>query len=266
MDSRIIKLNLALGLTLATSLAAQDFSGLTEPLVPDRPDFTEGTSTLPPGHFQVEGGYTFTRQGDEETSALGELLVRISAGERLEARLGIGSYDWVDTGLPGEGTISGYEDPFVQLKMRLTERDPDLLAPGHPAIALLFGTSLPVGSSELAADAWQPEAILAFDWDFTSRFSLGANLGYSYQSDAGERFHQAFASLSAGIGITDRLGAFVETFGFSKESAEGSSTQYVDSGLTWLVSDDLALDVRLGAGLDDPHPNWFAGFGASVRF
>ena len=33
---------------------------LTEPLVTDRPDFTESTDAVPRGHFQLEMGYTFT--------------------------------------------------------------------------------------------------------------------------------------------------------------------------------------------------------------
>lgn len=253
-------------LTLASPLAAQNFSGLTEPLSPDRPDFTEGASILEQGHVQVEGGYTYTRFGDVTASSLGELLVRIGTGERWETRLGIGSYDWIDTGVPGQDRISGYEDPFVELKYRLTEADSDRLPPGHPVMAILLGTSIPAGHRELTADEWQPTAILAMDWDFTDRFSLGANLGYAYLAEEDERFHQGFASVAGGFAITDRLGAFLETYGFTEEEVDGSATQYVDTGLSWLVSNDLSLDIRFGAGFDDPRPNWFVGLGGAVRF
>lgn len=251
---------------LALPLAAQDFSGLPDPVDPDRPDFTEGAALVTPGHLQVEGGYTYSRTDNVKASSLGELLVRYGVDERWEARFGLGSYDGIDTGVPGEKRISGYEDPFLEVKVRLNEADSNLRPPSVPAMALLLQTTIPVGSRDLTSDEWQPAAVLAFGWDFTNRFSLGGNVGGAYAVDGGERFDQLFLSLSAGFEINDRLGAFLEGYGFNKESVDGSSTQYVDTGLSWLVSNDLALDVRVGAGLDDPHPNWYAGLGASIRF
>lgn len=253
------------GLALAAPAAGQDFSGLPDPLVADRPDFTESTLTIEPGHFQVESGFTFSRFGEEESQSLGELLVRIGAGERWEARLGVGSFSRIDPGSAGAGRISGYEDPFLGLKVRLNESDPDLRGPGIPAVSLLFSTSVPVGDDELTDDEWQPETKLLLAWDLPW-FSLSSNLIYGYPADGDERFHQFGATLSAGFSLSDRIGLFVETFGFNKESANGSSTQYVDGGMTFTVSKDLQLDARVGAGLDDPSPNWFAGIGAAVRF
>jgi len=253
-------------LVFAAPLSAQNFSGLPEPISPDRPDFTEGAGLMAPGHLQIEGGYTYARTGSAKGSALGELLVRYGVDDRWEARFGLGSYDWIDTGVPGEKRISGYEDPFLEVKIRLNEADSNLRAPSVPAMALLLQTTIPVGSRDLTSDEWQPAAILAADWDFTDRFSLGGNVGVAYAADGDERFDQLFLSLSAAFSINDRLSAFLEGYGFNKESVDGSSTQYVDTGLSWLVSNDLALDVRVGAGLDDPHPNWYAGLGASIRF
>jgi hypothetical protein len=253
-------------LALAAPLAAQDFSGLPETINPDRPDFTEGPALVAPGHLQVEGGYTYSRTGSAKESSLGELLVRYGVDDRWEARLGLNSYDWIDTGVPGGKRISGFEDPFLEIKVRLNEAASDRRSPSVPALALLLQTTVPVGSRDLTSDVWQPTAILAFDWDFTDRLSLGGNVGGSYAADGSERFNQLFLSLSAGFSINDRLGAFLEGYGFNRESAGGSSTHYLDTGLSCVVSKDLALDVRVGAGLDDPHPNWYAGLGASVRF
>jgi hypothetical protein len=251
---------------LTAPLVAQDFSGLPDELSTDRPDFTEGTSTVPPGHYQLEGGYTFARQGEEDSSSLGELLVRIGVKDRVEARLGVGSFSRIDTGVSGASKLSGYEDPSIGVKIRLTEEDPNLLPPGRPYMAILLGTSVPVGSDDLTSDEWQPEGKLALGWDLTDRFSLGSTLIYAYPSDGDERFSQFAASLSAAVSLTGRWGAYLEGFGFSKESRDGSSTSYLNTGLSFLVSNDLQLDVRVGKGLDDPSPNWFAGFGGAVRF
>lgn len=268
MRSRTAKLVLGVGLALAVPALtlAQDFSGLPDSLVTDRPDFTESTATIPQRHFQIEGGYTSMRQGDEDSSSLGELLLRVGVSERMEARFGIGSYSRVDPGVPGSSTLSGYEDPSIGVKIRLNESDPNLLPPGRPQMALLLSTSVPVGSDELTSDEWQPEGKLALAWDLNDWLSLSSNLIYGYPSDGDERFHQLGATLSAGFSLTDRLGAYVEAFGFNKESLDGSSITYLNGGLTFGVSNDIQLDVRVGAGLDDPSPNWFAGLGAGVRF
>ncbi len=256
-------------LTVALPAAGQDlggWSGLDDPLSPDRPDFTEGTGTIPVGHVQVEGGFTLTRVDDVDATSFGELLVRIGLGERVEARLGLGSYSRIDTDAGGTGDISGFEDPALELKVRVTDEAGEL-APGQPAVALVLATSVPVGDKELTSDEWIPAALLAFGWDLSSRFSLGANLGASYAADgAGDRFAQAFGSLAAGFSATDRLGTFVEWYGFSEEESDGPSTHYVNGGISYLINNDLIVDARIGTGLNDPDPDWFAGIGASVRW
>jgi Putative MetA-pathway of phenol degradation len=248
------------GLALTAPLAAQEQPD--DAIDTDRPDFTDGTGIIPKGLCQVETGYTFSRVKDGESSSFGEVLVRIPIAERVEARLGVNSYDW----LHGEGTkAQGLEDPSVGVKIRLTD-DAEKLPPGHPEIALLFITTVPVGGKEITADVWQPTVKLALSRPVTKRFSLSANADYSYLADGGRRFSQAAASLSARISLTGRLDAYVETFGRSKETAGGSWTQYVDSGLSYTITPNLKVDVRAGTGLNHGGPNYFVGAGGGVRW
>lgn len=252
----------SLGSTLPAR-AADGWSGLADPIAPDRPDFTEGTGLVPPGHFQVEGGVTLARVEDVDSTSLGELLVRFGIGERSEARLGLGSYTRMDEKL---ADVSGFEDPALELKIRFTDEAGEL-APGRPAVALVLGTSVPVGDRELTSDEWVPAAIFAFDWDL-GRFGVGANLGGSYEAgtDESDRFVQAFASVSAGFAATDRLGTYLEWYGFSEEEKGGPSTHYLDGGISFLINNDLMVDARIGTGLNDADPDWYAGVGASVRW
>lgn len=233
------------------------------PLSSDRPDFTEGTSTVALGHVQIEGGITWQEIGREDSLSVGELLVRYSFLENVEARLGVGSWTRIDA--PGGDRLDGYEDPVAQVKIRLTPPANDR-PPGFPAVALLVGTSIPVGSDELTADEWEPEALLAFDWELTDLLALGANAGVAFPTDGDDRFDQIFGSVSLGIAATDRLGVFVETYGFSEEEPDGDATQYVDTGVTFALTDDLQLDARIGFGLNDPSPERFVGVGAAFRW
>jgi hypothetical protein len=135
-----------------------------------------------------------------------------------------------------------------------------------PEVALLFLTTVPVGGRELTADVWQPTAKLALGWQLSQRFSLSTNLNAAYLADGSRRFSQLAASLSAGFSLTDRLDAFLETFGFSKESAGGSWTEYVDSGLSYTLTSNLKVDIRAGAALNGASPNYFVGAGGGVRW
>ena len=260
MRSRIL---LALGMLFAAAAVAQEgWSGLDGALVTDRPDFTESTSTLPRGHFQVEGGTTVARVEDEDSTAFGELLVRIGTGERWETRLGLGSYARVETPFDD---VSGLEDPSLGIKVRFTD-DPGDLGPGQPAAALIVATSIPAGDEELTDDEWVPEAKLALAWELTPRFSLSSNLNYAYAVDGEDRLHQLGATLSGGLSLTDRLGAYLEWYGFNEETDDGPSTHYVNTGVTWLIHSDLQVDARVGTGLNDADPDWFVGVGAGVRW
>lgn len=247
---------LAIGAGL-TPAAAQN-----GPLVSDRPDFTESTGTIAPGHVQLEAGVTRQETGEIDALSAGEILVRIGLGERLEARLGAGSWTQID--VPGD-QIDGYEDPSVGLKVRLTPPVDDR-PPGYPAVSFILGTSVPVGSPQLTSDAWEPEARFAFDWILTERFTLASNLGVASLSADGERFEQLLASLTVGIAATDRLGVFVETYGFSEEEPRGDATRYANTGVTFAVTDDLQLDARIGFGLNDPSPERFVGVGMAARW
>ena len=44
----------------------------------DRPDFTEGIATVPPGWIQSEAGYTFSRADRNTSHSIGELLKELS--------------------------------------------------------------------------------------------------------------------------------------------------------------------------------------------
>jgi Putative MetA-pathway of phenol degradation len=257
-----IILALALGQTIP-ALALEGWSGLEDSITADRPDFTEGTGLIPPGHVQVEGGTTLARVEDVDSTTFGELLVRFGIGERSEGRIVLGSYSRIDDDFTD---VSGFADPALELKIRFTEEAGEL-APGQPAVALILGTSVPVGDEELTNDEWVPAAVLVFGWDLSPRFSMGANLGGSHAAgDDGDRFNQAFASLTGGFSVTDRLGTYVEWYGFSEEEMDGPSTHYVNGGISFLINDDLIVDARIGTGLNDADPDWFAGVGGAIRF
>lgn len=231
-----------------------------EPLVTDRPDFTESAQTVPAGRVQVEGGITFERAGAARTRTVGEILVRVGAGDRAEIRLGVPSYITASDG----GRTSGLEDAFLGAKFRLNGPD------SKTGLALLTGATLPTGSRRVAEHRFQPEAVLAADFPDIGKFSLAANLGAGRMSDGGRRFNQFWGSVSLGRGFTEKTGVYFELFAFNRDAPGGSARKYFDTGLTHQITPDFQLDARFGIGLNNNNggggPDYFYGFGVSRRF
>jgi hypothetical protein len=40
----------------------------------------------------------------------------------------------------------------------------------------------------------------------------------------------------------------------------------VNGGISFLINNDLIVDARIGTGLNDADPDWFAGIGGAIRF
>jgi len=229
----------------------------SEPLVTDRPDFTESAETIPRGRVQIESGVTFDRSEDERASTFGEVLVRISTGDRSELRIGVPSY------LRGRGAgekASGFDDLFLGAKFVLKKG-----GGRKPQYALLVGTPVPTGSREVAERRYQPEAVLAVAFDISDRVAFSTNFGGVRASDGGERFSQAFGSASLGFGLAEKWSAYLEAYAFNRTEPGGDSQQFVNTGVTYLINNDFQLDARIGRGLNDGRETFF-GFGASRRF
>jgi hypothetical protein len=234
-----------------------------EPLVADRPDFTESTETVGPGRLQLEGGYTLFRVEEEKLHSLGELLLRIGLLEQFELRLAGNSYVWLES---PSGNDQGFVDMSLGAKIKLLEaaEDFDLI---RPNVALIFGTTLPTGSVDFSANEPQPFMKLALSWGISERLSLGSNLNYAYLSEDGERFHQFSGSLTLGYKLTEKWGTYIEYFGFVPASRDGPNESFFDGGFTYLVNDNLQLDARAGVGaFNGKSPDYFVGVGMAWRW
>jgi hypothetical protein len=231
-----------------------------DPLVGDRPDFTESAVTVAPGRLQLEGGYTFERAGEAELHTIGELLMRIGVGASTEIRVEVGSWLHLDD---GASTVDGLADPGLGLKQRFLAGDGAV-----PELALLAASSVPIGNAEVSTVRPEPSLVAAAGWELDERTALGANLGWAgnFDPDLDERFSSVWLSASLAYAATGRLGLFLETYGFDQEEVDGDATGYVDAGATWLANPDLQFDLRCGRGFSGLDYAWFAGAGVVARF
>ena len=72
-----------------------------------------------------------------------------------------------------------------------------------------------------------------------------------------------FYSVALGIGITDKIGTFIESFGYIPD--KGKINFLIDSGFTFLVLQNLQLDVSGGLGINDESADYFISMGLSFR-
>ena len=231
----------------------------------DRPDFTEGTSTVPDGAIQLEAGYTYASAGELSGHQLGEALLRFGLIPGLELRAELPSFQKVSGEFgPFEFDESGWSDAAVGMKLGLYEAG---MSEGLPSVSLLLGTSLPTGDDDFGAESWEPEAIVAFGWEFAPRVGLGANVGYAQRAfTEDDRYDEFSASIALGLPVTTSIGAFVEYFAIRPDDDFGDESDYIDGGLTFLLSPTFQLDGRIGFNLDGDADEMFFGVGFAKLF
>ncbi len=231
-------------------------------LVSDRPDFTESTSLIAPGHVQVEAGVTVTEEGRASELSLGEVFARIGLAKRLELRLVPNSYaiQYPD----GFSTVQGREDPTLGVKVGFLDA-PE--APSwRPALSLIAGTTVPVGSREFRSPHLQPEAKLLASWAINDRVSFASNLNYERPFDGARSIDVYAASASFGFVITERVGVYTEVYGFAPQDGLDRTAKFANVGSTLLLSPDLQLDARVGIGPSTKTGDYFFGVGVVRRW
>jgi hypothetical protein len=216
---------------------------------------------VPRGTVQVELGTTFERAGDGgETWAGPEPLLRLGVLGGAELRLTGEGLVW--TRASGEGSETTGSDLEVTTKVRLAGP-----ARWRPATSLEAGVSLPTGGRAATSGGVDPFATLLASWALGERFSLDANLGLDAASQGpggSSRVVDTFAALSLGASLDPRAGAFVEYYATLRGSGEPDE-HVVDGGFTYLVTDDVEIDVSAGLGLSRAAPDFFVGAGVSWR-
>ena len=232
-----------------------------EALVTDRPDFTESPVSVRPGRVQLEAGYTYEEAGAIASQTFGEILLRIGLAESVELRLGANSYARESS--PG-GDSSGIENSFVGIKLE-TGRGSQEPAFLKPATALLIGTSLPTGSSEVREPHLEPGIILALDWALQDPLGIASNVGLFYASEDGEQFALGSFSTALGIDLGGSWGAFLEYFTLVPSGSDRAARHFLDAGFTYLISEDFQLDIRGGTELSGD-TDYFAGIGLAYRW
>ena len=251
-----------LTLTAFTSACAPVTRQGLEPMVTDRPDFTESTETVPSGMRQVEVGTTFARRLEQQSTSVGETILRVAVLPRAELRIGLNSYTLASTA--GEA-VRGFEDFSLGTKVKLMNGGGD--GSLKPNLSIIVGSTFPSGGAAFKANKPQPEMKFGMAWDLTSRVAFSSNLNAAYVTDNAASYAEFAATGSVGVGLTKRISSYLEFFSFLPQQNGVSASHYTNGGLTYLLTDNLQFDVRSGVGLRrTAGPDYFVGAGVSRRW
>ncbi len=248
------------------------FSGgpnLDEPLVTDRPDFTEASTTVGDGVLQIEAGYTYTydREDGESTrsQSLGEPLFRYGMfAEWFEWRLAVFPVSERVSSGGARNTDDGVEDIYFGAKIGLTPQEGIL-----PEMSLIPQATIPTGKDVFSADELLPGVNWIYAWEISDDVSIAGSTQFNRAIDdaTGGAYTEWAQSGTMAVSLTDEWGMYNEFFALFPHSADTAMPEYYyNGGFTYLLSNDIQWDIRGGYGLNSNADDYFFGTGVSLRF
>jgi len=222
-------------------------------IITDRPDQTESSTTIPNKSFQMEMGFGSGNYNNERLSFLPTALLRYGLSKSIELRFveQLGVYNNKATST----TEFGLSDIELGLKIQVLKKE-DI----NTEIAFISHLIVPTGSSELTNANYGTINKLAISHGLNNFLDLGYNLGYNY---FGTGNGDLTYSLVLGIGLSNRIGMYVETFGEYSDFTEMTSN--FDSGFTYLLKENLQLDFSMGLGLTQKMNYFSLGFSWNIN-
>jgi hypothetical protein len=238
------------------------------PIITDRPDASNTSFLIPKGYFQVESGSQL--DGNKYSPDNCQLIYtydntsfKFSPSHLVELKL-ISGYCkqannkktyWDKS--PNE--VNGFTPLVIGSKVLLIEQKALF-----PHLSLETNFVLP-GNRTLGAPTFVcPEIRLLMFNHLTKHLSLSYNLGIDYFNSSKLANPRYLYTLSLGIALLNKLGAFVESYGYFQSSTRADYR--IDGGLTYHIFNQLQADLAGGYGLSSVSPNFFLTTGLSWRF
>lgn len=220
-------------------------------IVPDRPGFSTGTYTVQPKRLNIEIGYNYTKNNE----TLPMVVLRTGITKKLELDV---MYDGLDIRHNDQQRFTWSSDIIIGGKYRVYESS-------LYNITLMGLTSLPVEkTTHLSVKTITPLIGVLWDYALSEKMTLFGTLqGSTYYDN--ERVYDFQPALGLSVAHTDKVGSYIEIYSVIPSSSLQNREQVVDGGLTYLLSDDIQVDLNMGIGLNKESDD-FIGLGLALQF
>ena len=242
-----------------------------EPLSTDRPDFVESSDVVGKGRVQFETGFVSERNkadGIKERVTSTPTMLRLGLNDTMEFRISTDGYSRLRSEDTTTGITTrerGYNDLNIGIKWHTMDGDADK---GIPAMAWLLHADLETGSRAFRGDGVRPSLRAVAEWELPHDWSIGVMPGvFVEKNDDGDRYVGGIAAVTVGKSWTDRFKTFFELAGQQLASKKnGGNIATWDTGATYLINNDVQVDVSFSWAATKETPDFAWGVGLAVRF
>ena len=233
---------------------------------PDGPHWMHRIAGLARGRTQFEGGYSLlsdTVGGVRGTQhAFPDFLLRFGLTERLELRFGWPGYVTGDIDLAPGGPSSRVLSPNVGFLYDLWSQRGLL-----PQTAVHAALPVPLEGNPFSLNSLQPLTELMYAWQTGERTTLTGRSGFALFRAEGHNYTQFQQSLAFDVALTERLGTFVSWNMLANHGSWNDTSQHMaGGGLSFLLTERLAVSWRAAGGLNSAAPDFITDIRFAYRF
>jgi hypothetical protein len=253
VTNKIIYFLLWLILSNVKNLHAQQIG----PIQLDRPDQTETPAIVPVGYIQAENGFLM-ENSDKENRAFTypSCLWKYGINERMELRV-ITEIAEIQN-KTNKNSVVGLMPVTIGFKANLWKEKG--IVPHTSFIGHL--TTANVSTKNLRTTFAAPSFRFLMAHNITPAFSISYNLGAEWNGETAEESY--LYTFATGLSITNRLGMYAELYGFAPRSS--LAWHGFDGGFTYLINNNIMIDLSGGFGVTENAPDNYVAFGFSYRF
>ncbi len=237
---------------VALSAIIPSFAQDSDPIATDRPTQSAGSTVVRKGSALIEYGFIYENAGDITNVTFANFLARVGLINGVELRISQNiqqsKNELTDLKVDGLSPIT------IGTKIHLIEEQGAV-----PQTSIIGQVTLANGNEAFRPSEPVPEVRLNFSNTLSDFLSLGYNIGMAFPEDNNTTLYSVVLGYSFSPGWT----VFAEPYGFFQD---GASDHRFNTGVIYLISDNIQFDITGGIGLSDISPDSFIGFGAAIGF
>ena len=247
---------ISLAIALAMGVSAQESASV---ISADRPGMATGVDVMPFKGVQWETGFQYDYSSGAHSITLPTTLFRLGITRFAELRM---EYDGTLASADKKQWEYAVEPLVVGTKIKVFEGTENEKLQWLPAVSFLLNLAVPSTPDLAKTTHVAPSAYLLFHHNATDWLSIDYNIGAEWDGVSAQP--ATFLALCLGFGITDKAGAFLESYNYVTDYGRrlGGSAN-LDFGFTYLVQPRVQLDVYAAFNCQDPASSASVGLGVA---